>query len=52
MDGYDWQELEAQIETHGPEKVEFYVSGVLDIEKLVRVIDIKFEDDAIKVVLE
>lgn len=51
----DWEELVAQVEDHGPEKIQFsidadYVVGTKG-EVVLDLVNIMFEDDIIKVVL-
>lgn len=54
MNKDDWEELVAQVESHGPEKIEFYLDSadVNGADLPLEVRSLKFEDDEIKVVLE
>jgi hypothetical protein len=48
----DWEELEAQVEGHGPETINFYLDdGASDEFQRVDVQNIMFEDNCIKVFL-
>jgi hypothetical protein len=51
MDKDDWEELEAQVEAHGP-IIEFWTETALNMPMQLSVTDIKFEDGVIKVTLE
>jgi hypothetical protein len=46
----DWEELEAQVEGHGPEAINFYLDNGIETLGL-DVQNIMFEDDEIKVFL-
>lgn len=51
MEKEQWEELQAQVETHGPNAVAFYYKAAAEVEELW-IMDIKFDGDEIKVELE
>lgn len=55
MEKWQWEELEAQVEDHGPHKIEFILDSDTHFQPgrvyEVTVDEVKFEDGLIKVVV-